>query len=133
MRNLWKEVNQKALELGVDRPKLGRKRRATARYVETASNTYHEQTVEELYRKQYFEIVDKLIAEIELRFQSPTFILYSRVEEVFRKATFRENTSTDLQEIIDHYWDDLQGSELYTELSMFKTPWKASTISLFLV
>ena len=52
--------------------------------------------------KHYFEIVDKLIAEIERRFQLQTFILYSKVDEVFRKATFGENTSTDLQEIIDH-------------------------------
>ena len=88
-------INQKALELGVEEPKLGRKRREPPRYVETESNTYHEHTVDELCRKHYFEIVDELIAEIERRFQSPTFILYSEVEEVFRKATFGENTSTD--------------------------------------
>ena len=88
-------INQKALELGVEEPKLGRKRRAPPRYVETESKTYHEHTVDELCRKHYFEIVDELIAEIERRFQSPTFILYSEVEEVFRKATFGENTSTD--------------------------------------
>ena len=74
---LWQEVNQKAQELGVDEPKLGRKRRGHPRFVETETNTYHEHTVDELYRKNYFEIVDKLIAEIERRSQSLTFILYT--------------------------------------------------------
>ena len=78
----WDEIKVKAVDLGVDEPVLPRTRRAPLRLDETTSHTYHDETVENLYRRHYMEILDKLIGEIEWRFESPTFILYSKVEDV---------------------------------------------------
>ena len=54
-------------------------------------------------RRHYMEISDKLIGEIERRFESPTFILYSKVEDVLRKAATGDNTPTAALGEKNHY------------------------------
>ena len=79
------------------------------------------------------EISDKLIGEIERRFESPTFILfYSKVEDVLRKAATVENTSTAAlgEKIITHFGDDLEETELRTKLSMLKNTMQGMIFSI---
>ena len=100
---------------------LPRKRRAPSHFNETASNTHYHETVESLYRKYYFEILDKLIGEIERRFESPTFTLYSKVEEVPQyAATGVDVPCADVKDIVGHFGEDLHDADLCTELAMLK-------------
>ena len=62
------------------------KRRALIRLDEASTSTHHDDTPRDMYHRLYFEIVDKLIGEIERRFDSPTFSLYSKVETVLTKV-----------------------------------------------
>ena len=127
----WDEIKVKAVDLGVDEPVLPRTRRAPLRLDETTSHTYHDETVEDLYHRHHMEILDKLIGEIERRFESPTFILYSKVEDVLRKAATGEITPTAaLGEIITHFGDDLEEAELRTELSMLKNTMQGMSFSI---
>ena len=74
-----------------------------------------------IYRKYYFEILDKLIGEIERRFESPTFILYSKVEEVLKyAATGVDVPCADVKDIVDHFGEDLHDADLCTKLAMLK-------------
>ena len=127
----WDEIKVKAVDLGVDEPVIPRTRRAPLRLDETTFHTYHDETVEDLYRRHYMEILDKFIGEIERRFELPTFILYSKVEDVLRKAATGENTPTAaLGEIITHFGDDLEEAELRTELSMLKNTMQGMSFSI---
>ena len=127
----WEDVNNKALELELDEPRLPRKRRVPVRYVESALDTSYEQTVEELYRNYYLEILDKLIAEIDRRFLSPTFDLYCKIENVLRRAVTREHIPhTNIKEVIEHFVDDLQESELCAEINTFKNANKGLNFSI---
>ena len=93
------------------------KRRAPSRFDETASNTHHHETVENLYHKYYFEFLNILIGKIERRFKSPTFTLYSKVEEVLQNTTTGVDVPcADVKDIVNHFGEDLQDADLHTEL-----------------
>ena len=127
----WKDVNNKACELEVDEPRLPRKRRVPVRYDESASNISHEQTTEEFYGNYYFLILEKIIAEIERRFQSPVFTFYMTVEDVLRRAFTGEYIpQTIIKNVIEHFVDDLQETELCAEISMFKNAAEGMNFSI---
>ena len=64
-----------------------------------------------MYRRVYYEIVDKLKGEIERCYNSPTFVLYSDVELVLRKAAMGESIPPErFSKVSEHFRD-----ELYTE------------------
>ena len=50
----WDEIKVKTMDLGVDEPVLPLTRRAPLRLDETTSHTYHDETVEDLYRTWKF-------------------------------------------------------------------------------
>ena len=96
----WNETKPKA---SVDKPVLPQKRGAPLHFDEIESNIHHHEIVENLYRKYYFEILDILIGKIERRFESPTFTLFSKVEEVLQNAATEVNVPcTDAKDIVDH-------------------------------
>lgn len=110
---LCEGVNNKAVELVVDEPRLPRKRRVPLRNEVSGVHKNEEQTVEDLYRNYHLEIVAKLISEIERRFQSPMFTLYTKIVDILRCAVLGEYIPpTNLKDILEHFGDDLQESEL---------------------
>ena len=94
-------MTRKASELGVEEPLLPRRRRLPVRYDETASNTYYSETAEELYRKYYFEILDTLTGEIERRFESQTFDLYCKIEDLRKACTGKKIPP--IHDIVKHF------------------------------
>ena len=119
--SLWEDLLVKCSKFGVEEPTLPRKRRAPTRLDEASTSTHHDDTPRDMYRRLYFEIVDKLIGEIERRFNSPTFSLYSKVETVLMKVSTGEQVPGDLlSEVYTHFGDDLHPVELTTELTMLK-------------
>ena len=97
-------------------------KRAPSHFDETACNTHHHETAENLFHKYYFGTLDILIGEIERRFESPTFtLLYSKVEVVLQNAaTVVDVSCADVKDIVDHFDEDLQDVDLRTELAMLK-------------
>ena len=79
------------------------------------------------------KMVDKLTGEIECKFHSSTSTFYTKVEVVLEKAVIGEEVPADLfSEIIDHFQDDLEETELQTKLRMLKNPMHATNILLML-
>lgn len=119
--SLWDDLLVKCSQFRVAEPTLPRKRRAPTHLDEASRNTHHDATPRDMYRRLYFEIIDKLVGEIERRFHSPTFSLYSKVETMLMKAAIGENIRVDLLSTVqNHFGDDLHPVELSTELSMLK-------------
>ena len=87
-----------------------------------------------MYHRLYFEIVDKLIGEIERRFDSPTFYLYSKVETVLTKAATGGQVPDDLlSAVCTHFGDDFHSFELNTELNMLKNTMQGVEFSFEIV
>ena len=119
--SLWEDLLVKCPEFGVEEPTLPRQQRAPICLDEASISTHHDDTPRDMYHRLYFEIVDKLTGEIERRFDSPTFSLYSKVETVLTKAATGEPVPDDLlSAVCTHFGDDLHSVELNTELSMLK-------------
>ena len=117
----WAEVTGKASDLGIAEPTLPRKRKRPRRFDEASSSTYHDDTPESMYKRYYFEILDTLVGEIERRFESETFTFYTKMELLLQSAAEgKELSNAYLQEVVDHFIDDLELSELRTELSLLK-------------
>ena len=60
----WHQLQEKATQLDISEPKLPRKRRAPQRD-EASGTTYHGPIPETMYRRYYFEVLDKIVGEIE--------------------------------------------------------------------
>ena len=83
--SFWEYLLNKHSDFGVEEPTLPRKQRAPICLDEASTSTHHDDKPRDMYRRLYFEIADKLTGEIERRFDSLTFSLYSKVETVLLK------------------------------------------------
>ena len=121
----------KKTKFGVGEPVLPRKRRAPTRLDQNSSNSYCDESPKEMYRRIYYEIADKLKGEIERRYSSPAFALYTNVELILRKAATGESIPPEiLSEVFEHFGDDLQRDELTTELGMLKNAMVGAAYSI---
>ena len=118
---IWDDLLKKADELECEEPILPRRRRAPKRIDEANSTVHYDSTPEDMYRRYYFEILDRLIGEIERRFESPSFTFYSKVEGLLENAAVGDNIPPeDVREVVHHFKEDLIETELLTELKMVK-------------
>ena len=102
---------------GTNSPVLPRKKRAP-RHLEVGDSTgYHSSTVEELYRRYYYEALDNAIATIKNRFNQPGYIMYCNIENLLTKAANQQDFSTELQKVTDFYGDDLDTRSLSVQLT----------------
>ena len=128
---LWEDLMSKKTKFGVGEPVLPRKRRAPTRLDQNSSNSYYDESPKEMYRRIYYEIADKLKGEIERRYSSPAFALYTNVELILRKAATGESIPPEvLSEVFEHFGDDLQRDELTTELGMLKNAMVGAAYSI---
>ena len=84
--SIWDDLLKKADELECEEPILPRRRRAPKRIDEANSTVHYDSTPKHMYHRYYFEVLDKLIGEIERRFESPSFTFYSKVEGLLENA-----------------------------------------------
>ena len=128
---LWEDLMSKKTKFGVGEPVLPRTRRAPTRLDQNSSNSYYDESPKEMYRRIYYEIADKLKGEIERRYSSPAFALYTNVELILRKAATGESIPPEvLSEVFEHFGDDLQRDELTTELGMLKNAMVGAAYSI---
>ena len=85
----WSEVKGKAEELDVDEPVLPRKRRAPRHFDPTSSTTHADNSLEDFYRRFYYEVIDTIIGEIGHRFDSDSSELYGKMENIVLSAAKR--------------------------------------------
>ena len=127
----WDKVTARAHQLGVEEPALPRKRRAPSRVDENARTNFYDETPKKFYQRNYFEIADKLTGEIERRFEAPQFVLYTKIEGLFKAAAAGHLPNNDtIQQIGDHFGDDLQGEELRVELFLLKNSFQVMRFTM---
>ena len=79
--DLFFELVNRFQELtGTDPPVLPRKRRAPQRYEVGSAEGSHSTTVKDLYRCQYYEVLDIAITSITNRFDQPGYAMYKNLE-----------------------------------------------------
>lgn len=105
----------------VEEPTLPRKRKAPKRFESGDGDGYHSSTVEEHYRRQYFEVLDLAVSSITDRFDQPGYAIYQKLETLLLKAAYRNNFSTELKDVVSVYGNDLNEMELSTQLEIFGT------------
>ena len=128
----YQTVSKKAEKIdGVEEPVLTRKRRRpnysviqfVAGHEETSNATeaYYPTTVEEYFKKIYFEAVDSILTEIKDRFEQPCFIIFSNVEQLFLKSIKKECYQQELDDLLPLYCKDVDATALPTELLFLQT------------
>ena len=71
-----------------------------------------------------------LTGEIERRFASSSFTFYAKVEGVLGNAAVGKDISVeDIEEIVQHFKDDLVESDLLTELKMVKNVYREKSFT----
>lgn len=111
------EVDRKST--GTDEATLPRKRRAPARLEVGTGVGYQHESVEEMYRHQYFEAIDLAITGIKDRFNQPGYCMYRNLEELLVHAANQKDYSKQLDEVLSFYADDVQLQLLQAQLQTF--------------
>ena len=73
-------VGQSCQHAGTNESVLPRKRKAPSRLEVESADGFHSTTVEEHYRRQYFEALDLAISGIRKRFDQPGYAVYKNLE-----------------------------------------------------
>ena len=104
-----------------EEPSLPRKRKAPTRFKVGDGDSYHSPTIQEHYRRHYFEAIDLAISSIQNRFDQPGYSVYRNLETLLLKAANKEEYSSELREVVTFYGSDFNESELSTQLEIFGT------------
>ena len=98
----WQKVIlfQKGLE--VNEPAIPRRRKAPKRYVTGSEGFFHE-SLKELYRKEYFSVLDLVINYINNHFQQPGYGVYKHLQELLLKAACGKDYVSELQFVTTFY------------------------------
>lgn len=126
----WTNVMQLREEKGVDEPVLPRKRKVPARFEEGSAVGHHPDTPQDLYRRDYFECLDLIVACIRDRFDQPGYRILKNLENLLLKATRSEDYDSELEFVLDYYKDDLQPSILRTQLELLASTFTEQTPTL---
>ena len=82
----WKVIKQKASSLNVNEPIFPRQRKRLRRYEDGASEGDFPESVEDLYRRIYFEALKLIVCGIEECFDQSGYKVYSNLEDLLVKA-----------------------------------------------
>lgn len=114
----------KSSKLDISEPELPRKRKAPKRFEVGAGESHFPTTVEEHYRRYYFEVLDLIINSIKQRFDQPGYRMYQHLESLLLKASNQETFDEDLREITQFYGTDIEGSMLRIQSQTLATHFK---------
>lgn len=103
-------MKQEASLLDVSEPRLPRRRKAPKRFEVGSGECYFPDTVEDYYRKFYFEVLDSTINSIEKRFDQPGYRTYKQIKSLILKAAQGHRFETDFDEVVLFYGSDLAPS-----------------------
>ena len=94
-----KLVLKKASEFDISEPKLSRQRKTPKRFETGLGEPYFPQTVEEHYKKFYYEVLDLVVASIKKRFDQPGFGTYKNLQNLLIKAANQENFEDEFETV----------------------------------
>ncbi len=116
---LWQDCLSRLADLDVKEPQTPRVIRPPKK-TDAASDTVHSfSSAEEFYRQGYYEIIDALITQIEVRFDQKTFKLYQSIENLILSAATSGGWSRqDFENVTAHFNTDIDALRLQNQLNV---------------
>ena len=114
-------VNRFCELTGTDPPVLPRKRRAPQRIEVGSAEGSHSATVEDHYRRQYYEVLDIAISSVTGRFDQPGYRMYRNLECLLVSTANGEEFDQFFESITGLYKDDFDRSLLSAQLQNLRT------------
>lgn len=115
----WALVELTCESLGVSEPILPRQRKRPRLYNVGAGEPYHPDEPKTYYGQIYFQSIDAAMATIRDRFDQADYSLYTKLEQVLLLAATKGDYSSELQEVVGFYREDLDRSDLENQLEIF--------------
>ena len=117
---------------GTDLPVLPRKRRAPQRFEVGSAEGSHSTTVEDHYRRQYYEVLDITIASITNHFDQPGYVMYKNLESLLVSAANGQECDQYFEIVTAFYKDSFDRALLSAQLQNFGTLFaeKTETVTL---
>ncbi|KAJ1531376.1 hypothetical protein ONE63_000057 [Megalurothrips usitatus] len=114
---IWSTMQEKIVSLELEEPKLPRHRNTPRELdrIPNAPQNHRFLTAKDKYRKDFFEIIDKIIGEIENRFYQEGIQQYICLEECILKQP--DQWGTDIVETLSMY--GINSNDLRLQLEMF--------------
>ena len=91
----------------MDAPSLPQQRKRPIRYEDGNAAAEFVSTLEDHYRRIYYEALDLIIESITDRFDQPGYGVYSNLEKLFLKAVRQEDYEEELKSVAKLYQSDL--------------------------
>ena len=118
------KITASAGDLEIEKPSLPHRRKTPRRLDDGSLPTFLE-TVEDQYRRIYFEALDLIISRTEDRFNQPGWKTFRNVQELLLKAASADPYEEELRFIISFYGPDFDILLLPTQLEIFSQNFKA--------
>ena len=107
-------------QTGTSSPKLPRKRQVPSRFeVGEGKESYNDSSIEDHYRRLYFEVLDLAVTGISQRFNQPGYSIYKNLENLLVYAANRKPFDEQLCAVLSHYGDDLASCQLSAQLQIW--------------
>ena len=122
----WRKVKLDASNKDIEEPQLPRRRKKTPKFREffNISSQGDAETVEELYKKYYFDALSSTIKNIKDRFDQPDFEMYKNLEQLLLLAARGESFQEEFDTVTQFYGSDFDAFSLQTQLQSFKEEFK---------
>lgn len=117
-------------QVGVEEPSLPRKRKRPQRYETGDAEPHYSITVQDHYRKIYFEVIDLAVNGITNRFEQPGYAKYTKLESLLLKAAIREDYSEELEAVTSFYHSDIDAAQLSMQLEILEASFSEITETL---
>ena len=114
----WSVVSKKASELDIDEPRLSRQRKRPRRFDPGSSIGDFPSTVEDYYKRIYFEALDLVINGIKNRFDQPGYRAFCNVEDLLIKAVKKNSCDEEFKFVMEFYKDDFDETGLKLHLDI---------------
>ena len=112
----WKSLLLKSSSLDISEPKLPRRRKTPRRYEKGEGESHFLMTIEEHYRRFYFEVLDLAINSIKQRFDQPGYRMYQHLESLLLQSANRKTSEEELEEVTSFYGTDIDKATLRVQL-----------------
>lgn len=115
----WLKATKIANELGIEEPQPPRRRKAPRRFETGNAPPEFPSTVEDHFRRIYFEALDLVLQGIRERFDQPGYQIYCKLECLLLKAAQNVDHSDELRFVLEHYSNDFKSDLLKLHLDLF--------------
>lgn len=112
----WEVVTKKADKLGVNEPRLPRRRKLPRRFDDGLSGGDFMATPKAHFKRCYFEAIDLIINCIQDRFDQPGYRMYHLLETLLLKACKQEELEETLDAVCKFYKDEFHKELLCSQL-----------------